>query len=803
MSTSFSFSLKSHKHGIKYKLLYEHLKNVGETSKKNILSKKIENSELFAEISCLIGISHDFGKGTTYFQKHLKENKKTEKAYHGKLSSIFGYYLIKKYLESNNILNSSNQFLPFVAWLVILKHHGDIGNLMDRDGELEKLNELETVREQIEDIKRNYFDELKATYKNLSPIEINLGEFFSEFDNICVEIKEKGEELAIAREIKNYFLILFFYSVLLDADKLDASGIDFELLEREKERWNQIPADLVDRYKAIRFTDATDIDIIRNEAYYEVISNLREIKENPGDTRVLSIELPTGCGKTLTAFSFALKMREIVREKIGFTPKIIYSLPFLSIIDQNAGVLSEVLLEPDEICTWEKFLDMSEDERRNKLDSIPSSLLLKHHHLVDVKYKTEDEELDIDAEKSLLLIEGWHSEIMVTTFIQFFHSLITNRNKAARKFHNMINSIIILDEVQSIPYEYWRLVKDCLAHLAYTYNCWIILMTATQPFIFREREIKPLITHKEKYFEKFNRVKYLVKLEAEEFSKFKERILAEILNGDEDIAVIVNTISASKDLHKFLRKELKGIYGEAKIGERGIAEFKHLWLINLSTHVLPVHRAGRIREIKERGDMRKIIITTQLIEAGVDISVDRIYRDFAPFDCIVQSGGRCNRNGEKEEGICEIVYLKDERNRGFCNIYDSTLMDITREILEKKNYVGENELGLFIQKYFEMTLDRGSEEKSKGNLEAMRRLNFSDIGEFKLIKGDRPKIDVFVEIDDDASRIWKDYEEIRSIENRFERKNRFLEIRNEFYNYVISIDAKDAEKVMIEPYLGQ
>lgn len=796
------FRLKSHKKEDKDNLLYCHLKNVGELSKKIVMNKKIKNQELFSEIAYLIGISHDFGKATTYFQNYLKNGEVTEKAHHGKLSSIFGYFLVKKYLESKNFSDD----IAWIAWLVIMKHHGDIINLMGLDGELAKLREVEIEKEQINDIKRNHLDEVKAIYASLSPFDISIDEFFNEFENICREIEDKGEKAAMAGNLKNYYLILFFYSVLLDADKSDAAGLGEIILARK-----DIPPDLVDRYKKIKFGITTKyIDVLRDKAYREVISNITDI--DPEKDKIFSLELPTGFGKTLTALSFALKLRDVIKnnKNLNFAPRIIYSLPFLSIIEQNAEVFSEALA-PEVGIPWEKLFKMEKREAIKELEGgIPSDLLLKHHHLIDVKYKTQDEELERDVWKSSLLIEGWYSEIVITTFVQLFHSLITNRNKAARKFHNIVNSIIILDEVQSIPYEYWLLVKESLKHIAHEYNCWIILMTATQPIIFEDKEIRPLIKNKKEYFKNknINRLEYEIDINEKNFDDFKKDVIKVVLDEKEkDIMIVLNTIESSKELYNFLRNEFKKIYGEPNISDEGIAEFGGTLLINLSTHILPSHRLKRIQKSKTEENRRKIIVTTQLIEAGVDISVDIIYRDLAPFDCIIQTGGRCNRHNEKKEkGICKIVNLVKE-NKKFSYIYDSILIGATRDVLEEllsKNgkLIGEEDFVDAIGIYFQKILERGSQVESRNRIDAMRLLNFSDVSKFELIKEEYPKIDVFVDIDDNAKRIWRGYQNLKQIKDPLQRRKEFLKIKKEFCNYLISVSEKKAENFLVEPYLG-
>ena len=789
MSFSFNFKLKSHPD----KLLYEHLKNVGKLSKEIVLCKEIKNKDVYSEIAYLIGIAHDFAKATTYFQDVLEKRREpTEKAFHGMLSSIFGYYLVGKYLKSKK-WDDFNE-IPLVAWIVILKHHGNIQDLMGADGELGKLKDLERVRTQIEDIKRNSLEELREIYKYQSMVDVDLEEFFNEFEEVVRELRNKGREFAMSKNIDNYFLILFFYSILLDADKLDASGIGIAIESLPRRR--DIPSDLIDRYKEVRFSgsEESDINMVRNEAYEEVTSSLERIDVERD--RILSIELPTGCGKTLTAFSFALKLREKVKKELGFKPRIIYSLPFLSIIDQNAEVFSEVLAGIEGI-SWKELFDMEEEDRSRRLGEISSDLILKHHHLADVVYriKEEGEEFEMDVEKSLLLIEGWHSEIVVTTFVQFFHSLITNRNRAARKFHNMVNSIIILDEVQSIPYKYWVLVNNALKYLAEEYNCWVVLVTATLPLIFREEkgEIKPLIENKQKYFEKFNRVEYDFNLEEKEFEEFKQEVLDEILESDKDIMVVLNTIESSKDLYSFVKEGLEREYRRGKVTEEGVLEFENLELFNLSTHIIPIHRLERIRRAKEEGERRKVIITTQLIEAGVDISVDLIYRDLAPLDCIIQTAGRCNRNNEEKKGAVKIVNLKDtENNRVFHQIYSSTLIWATRDVTGKGGKFEERDfVTIFLSKYYDHVRERGSIEEPSGKvIEVLESLRFSEISDFRLIDEDYWKMDVFVEVDEEAKQIWSKYEGIMKKEDRFERRREFLKMKKRFYDYVISVDAK-------------
>lgn len=773
MKMSFSFKLKSHPQ----KPLEVHLTNVAEFCRDTVLEKQIPKKQLYSEIAFLIGISHDFAKSTTYFQNYLNDHVKTEKARHGLLSAIFCYYCVQTYLKSNDI-DDSESIAP-ISWLVVLRHHGNLKNIKGPEGESEKLKELDVVEKQLIDIKQNNLQELTQIYGKWN---IDVLSFFKEFESTVRNIKKDLRKLSRGKYIDYYFLTLFFYSILLDADKMDASGTGIP-------KRVEISEGVVDEFKKLKFGESkTEMDKVREDSYKEVMNSLNylDLKKD----RILSLNLPTGCGKTITAFSFSLKLRKRIKEEYNFLPRIIYSLPFLSIIDQNAEVMSEILHQLDsETC---------------KSKELFSNMFLKHHHLSDMSYKTE-EELEISGHQSQLLTEGWYSEVIVTTFIQFFYSLITNKNRAARKFHNMVNSVIILDEIQSIPHHYWELLNITLKYLCNEFNCWVVLMTATEPLIFKENEeIKSLVSNKEKYFSKFNRLNYTFDLEARNFEDFKGLIWDKIVSEPKkDIMVVLNTINASQELYDYIKCKISE---DIHIDDEGIALSKNIQLMNISTLIIPDHRLKRIKRIKENSNRKNIIITTQLVEAGVDISVDIIYRDMAPLDSIVQTAGRCNRSNERGKGSVVVVNLKDSKDKSFySHIYNSVLINATLDVIDNNYLTEEKEFNLSsVPKYYKYILERGSQDKSEDLVTYLKKLKFSDIKhEFKLINNGYEKIDVFVEVDENAREIWGKYQEVKTIENRFDRKDAFSVIKADFYNYVISVDPKKLGKtVMDNEWLG-
>ncbi len=726
------------------KRLETHLLNVAKLSKQTIESMCIEDKNLYANLSFLIGLTHDFAKSTSYFQDHLLNETKTTKAYHGFLSAIFGYYVINQYIENNKITTKINYSL--LAYLAIRRHHGNLLGL-NEEFKLYSKN-LKTLKPQINDIKTRNITHFKEFYQNYS---ISIDDFLKTYNKITKKLNNDLLKMTTKADLNNYSTLLLLYSVLIDSDKLDAS-------ETNPFKRPDINSDIVDKYKKEEFTTDDPINQIRNIAYNELTKKVEDINLRK---KIYSINLPTGSGKTLDALSFALKLRDKINRELKFKPRIIYSLPFLSIIDQNEVVFKEVL---------------------KKSSYEGTDILLKHNSLSDIYYKTSKNE-ELTTDKSEMLIEGWYSEIVITTFIQFFYTLITNKNRSLRKYHNMTNSIIILDEIQAIPYKYWSIVNTLLKEFAEKNNTWVILMTATQPLIFKEpEEITPLIKDKNIYFDKFDRIQYNFYNEDITLDDFKEKIITEIEeNPEKDIMIVLNTINSSKEIYDYIKEYAE----EINLNNE---------LYYLSTNIIPKHRLEKIKQIR-KSSKSKIIVTTQLIEAGVDIDVDIIYRDFAPLDSIIQTAGRCNRNNKKEKGIVNIINLTNEKGKKYSSfIYSSMLMEITKELIKDKNNISEKEFNKIMpEKYYQEVQKRGTKDESEKLLKKIEKLEITDIQrDFKLITENIKKIDIFVQIDENAIAVWNKYIEIK--ENKEytpkKRNTEFKKIKSNFYQYVVSIDEK-------------
>lgn len=740
--------------------LSEHLQNVADICKNTIENKSLNiwlDEKIMIDILYLIGLCHDFGKFTTFFQEYINEKdkirqkrlKNNSETHHGLISAIFTYFVLKEFLKEKELSNPKQyDLIPIIGYLIVKRHHGNLKNL---DNELLELRDSETKKNlkiQLESINK---DDLEEFYSS-----VDLNKFHDEFVSICYEIKKyrrsiirtfKGEESP-----RIYLLSQLLYSILLNSDKQDASGIS------AGDEICDIDSGLVDKYRVLKGFDVpqNEMDIIRNNIYKDVVSSIDSLDLN---NKIYSLNVPTGTGKTLTSFSFALKLRNKLKEEKGFIPKIIYSLPFLSIIDQNFDVFEDVFKEV-------------------KGESPASNILLKHHHLAEIFYSTKDDEFE--PLESQFIIEGWNSEIIVTTFYQIFHTLISNKNRALRKFHNIVNSIIILDEVQSIPYKYWLLIRKVISTLSETFNTYFIFVTATQPLIFEPDEIFELVTDKKKYFKKFDRVKLTPSLEPIHIDEFKKIAEEEIKKlNEKDFLLVLNTINASKEVFEHLNS----------------IKLINTNLYYLSTNIIPKNRLDRIKEIK-KDKKRKVIVSTQLIEAGVDIDVDVVFRDFAPLDSINQVAGRCNRNFcSNKKGQVKVFVLKNDNQKYYNYIYNVFLTNQTKEILKQYTSINENEFFVLSNEYFQKIKKLGQDDDSKKILANVVKLQFEDLNKFKLIEINYEKIDVFIEVDDNAKGIWQKYQRICEEKNWLKRKEKFLKIKKEFYDYVISLPIKYKNKV--------
>jgi len=438
-------------------------------------------------------------------------------------------------------------------------------------------------------------------------------------------------------------------------------------------------------------------------------------------------------------------MRKLVKLK---NSKIIVNIPFTSIIDQNFEVYADIL------------------------NTFDTDILLKHHHLAEPIYKTNENTTDYYESK--FLIETWQSDIVVTTFVQLLETILTCDKTKLMKFAHLANSVILLDEIQTIPYELWETIRETFKILGEKFNIYFILISATQPLIFTPNEdIIELVPDYKKYFHFFNRTKLIILSKKISFVDFKSTISEYINNNpNKDVLVIVNTKNAARETFEFICDEI---------------DTENIETYFLTTLITPFERKEIINNrIKKDSAKQKVIISTQLVEAGVDISVNTVFRQIAPLDSIIQAAGRANRYNERPEIAEVFVFDIEELRKITGKIYGYDLLLKTSNVLKGFEMVEEKDYIQLIERYF-VEVRKQSDQTSNKLLTAIKELNFGQV-DFELIEN-RKSESVFVQLNTDAKKIWEKYLEIFKNEDQtpWERKAKFSEIKSVFYDFVINV----------------
>lgn len=308
---------------------------------------------------------------------------------------------------------------------------------------------------------------------------------------------------------------------------------------------------------------------------------------------LFTLSVPTGGGKTLSSMAFALNHAQAWGKR-----RVIYAIPYTSIVEQTADVLR----------------------------SIFGHCVLEHHSNVDL------EDPERDSLEARLAAENWDAPIVVTTNVQLFESLFAARTSRCRKLHNIVNSVVVLDEAQLLPPEFLDPIRHCIGALARDYGVTFVISTATQPALGFD-EARELAPNPRSLDERLRRVRY--EWPATPEPRTWESLAAE-LAPLKQVLCVVNKRDDARALYQLIR------------GERGA--------VHLSALMCGAHRAKKIAELKKalRSGEPARLVSTQLIEAGVDIDFPVVYRAFAGLDSIAQAAGRCNREA-KLEGVGRVV----------------------------------------------------------------------------------------------------------------------------------------------------
>ncbi|MFW6015813.1 MAG: CRISPR-associated helicase Cas3' [bacterium] len=786
--------LYSHFSNTQKKDLKVHLKSVATNSRNVLLNKDLSLSyiskQVLADISYLIGIAHDFGKTTTFFQNYLVYKINNNFSHHGLISALLGYLLIKRYCD--------DQIIPLIAYMVIKKHHGNIESPLEDPGYT-----FGDLSIQLKDIKENNYHKVQSIYKELfKGFDICFGEVFDEIVEIAEDDPEEliddfddiiFEDVRDEEESIEVFLITnLLYSILIDCDKKDAARINNSYftgaIKENFDVYNYI--NHCRKKDPIKFSLDKPINRARNNFFDEVINN-SQIKKN---NYLYSLTAPTGIGKTYVSFAFANKLKLFYAKG----RRVIYCLPYTSIIDQNYKELEEIISH----------------NLNKKYEKNPTKYLLKHHYLMPMQLlkdvnNNSDSKDTINLNKYFedkLLLESWETGNIVTTFVQLFESIIGNKNSYLKKFHNIINSIIILDEIQNVPAKYYKIIGKVFQIMAKSFNTHILLLTATQPEIIqRQNHINLVIDEKYAKQEVFNRTEVEIVDNLNELS-LDDFLVYFIDTFNEQCGLIVtNTITSALTIYKEL------------IMSKSVSNYQ---IYSLTTYLTPEDRINRIKMIEKKikNGEKIIVVSTQLIEAGVDLSFTLVYRDLGPLDSIIQVAGRCNRNGElyPEKGKVKIVQLKkDQNSKPYCKkVYDPLLVQFSEEVLKDSKYyngskVIEAKQFIYLSKEYFLKIRNKIQRDADQLLESIKSLDYSGVNrnnlsikDFKLIEYQSGKEDIIIcqckSVENKINKLEVLYDSIKKTgENNEEANKVFAEIeliKKDLAKYKVSVYSNDLDK---------
>ncbi|MBM9614798.1 CRISPR-associated helicase Cas3' [Desulfobulbus rhabdoformis] len=594
-----------------WQTLSDHLHNVAGLAEKFATTFQAGQWGLYA------GLLHDIGKACPAFLARLEgSNIRVDHA-------TIGAKLAKERCGS----------LGMLLAYVICGHHGGLPDGGIQEGQLHF-----RLRKETEPV------ELQPEIDSLSPPAFPF------------QLEEKWGMFSLA------FFTRMLFSCLVDADFLDTEN--FCTSEKSAQRAAIQPDDMsqlrmnVQAFLAQKQAQAKPGVV--NDARQQVLA--RCLTEAKGEQGVYTLTVPTGGGKTLSSLAFALE--HAVEHDLA---RVIYAIPFTSIIEQNAEVFRQALGEAN---------------------------VLEHHCNFRIE---EDKEDSAYAQWRSLAAENWDAPVVVTTNVQFFESLYSNATSRCRKLHNIAGSVIVLDEAQAIPTEFFEPCLAALRELVLRYGCTVVLCTATQPALQDSKlqslklpKITELVEDPSALYSDLKRVQvvFLGTLNTED--------LAQRLAAHSKVLCIVSTKKQAQQVVRQLP---------------GTEENFHL-----STNMYPEHRLRVLATIRQRlsNGLPCRVVSTSLVEAGVDLDFPVVYRAMAGLDSIAQAAGRCNREGKLEYGQT-YVYEPDELP---AMPWLQRRMTRTRETL--RTFSGEDCLSLApMQRFFELLYDVESLDAKK----IIKRLN--------------------------------------------------------------------------------
>lgn len=668
--------------------------------------------------------AHDLGKGSNAFQEYIRNPKGFRGAPIEKAHSPLSMLLVLRLAQQEGW--AALDTLSVAA--AVAGHHSGMPLADDLSGLL-----LDTIpsyvwKNQLTDLP---ISEL-AIHTGLPVQNLSLSsDIIPEADYLDYDLLETLNELSLLDALKLRLNTQFALSVLLEADKT------FLAVDKEYRKRLQIPKkiDIPLSYVDVHLSGKPEspLNIRRTKVRQEVLA-----ATNPQmEAGIHTVTLPTGMGKTMVATSWALKLRNALKEGNQFS-KVVIVLPYLSIIDQTVQEYQELLGDlgtPD--------------------------VLLQMHSISDRVFDPE-----MDGGSNDFFVDTWQSPFVITTFDQFLLALFGPRAKHLMRYHNLYDALIVMDEVQTLPCKLWDSVNHLFQTLTQVGNARFLVMSATQPgFLTNATE---LVANPENEFANFQRYQLVLKhgnkRPLEDFTSSIIDRLSEF--EDKRVLITLNTRRSARYVRDALEEECV------------------VPLFFISADVTPKDRLVSIQKIKEGNPC--IVVSTQCVEAGVDIDMDLVIRDFGPFDAIVQIAGRCNRNDKKSRCDVEIVSLANENGQDFARmIYDEYSLQETHKVLDKQEIIREEEIYGLCSTYFNALGKRDTGKDITENFAYWREI--PSVRE--LLRGkEREKYEFIVAHEDPG--LIEAIAEALDIEDRWEKRRAIRKLAGRIGRVTVSVYAK-------------
>ena len=536
----------------------------------------------------IAGLVHDAGKCTEVFENYILSGDGSMK---GKInhSSAGARYIYELFGEGAD----AEILIAQLVATAVVSHHG---GLIDVIGD----NCKNGIRTRLYPENKNiYYSEAIRNFTDVTDIK---GIIREKAENAAQEITVVIRSI-LEKDPENFFFHIgliqkFLFSCLIDADRYDTFSFSVGKAPEIKvlpENFWQEQADKIE-YRLSQFNTDSYINTLRRRISDQCI----EFSEKP--CGIYRLYVPTGGGKTLSSLRFAVSHCKKYKKE-----RIFYIIPFNTIIDQVSGVIKDIM---------------------------GGEAVLEHHS-----------NIVSDDERYSYYTQRWEHPVILTTMVQFLDTLFKGGTKSVRRFHTLCNSVIIFDEIQTLPPKCVHLFNSAVNFLNQFCNTTVVLCTATQPQLnavkipVRLSEEPDIVRDYTESFMEFKRTEIIDKTQHPMNVKELCGFISEQLKTKNTILVILNTKRSAAELYREVRSVNKNT-------------------VLLSTALCKAHRADVLERVKSAGENDKFVcVSTQLIEAGIDISVDCVIRALAGVDSIAQAAGRCNRNGEYQ-GLRQVYIVK-------------------------------------------------------------------------------------------------------------------------------------------------